>query len=108
MAADHPASVPSTAVARANAAAATGRANGETRRIISRAGATAVPFLFAESQVHEVDRRPGPQHDPHRGEDARVEPEKPIGQVTEDTPHEDPADQRRSGRPPEPHAAPSP
>src|SRR5215207_8851469 len=107
MAADHPASVPSRRVPRTKDATATGGANGEMRRIISRSGATAVPLPLAESQVHEVDRRPGPQHDPHRGEDARVEPEKPIGQVTEAPPHEDPADQRRSDRPPDPHAGPS-
>src|SRR4030095_4046107 len=71
-------------------------------------GPPSSPFLFAKSQVHEVDRRPGPQHDPHRGEDARVEPEKPIGQITEAPPHEDPADQRRSDRPPDPQPAQAP
>src|SRR6185436_21056417 len=106
MAADHPASVPSTSVPRAKAATATGSANGEMRRIISRSGATAVPFPFAESQVHEVDGRSRPQHDPHGREDARVEPEKPIGQVPESSPHDDPPDQRRDDRPPDPHAGP--
>src|SRR4249919_2229061 len=107
MAADHPASVPSTRVPIANAAIATGSANGEMRRIISRSGATAVPFPFAESQVHEVDRSTGSEHDPHRGEDARVEPEQPVGQVAEAPPHEDPPHQRRGDRPTDPHAGPS-
>src|SRR4249919_1920399 len=107
MVADHPASVPPTKVPRANAATATGNANGEMRRIISRSGATAVPFPFAESQVHEVDRQTGSEHDPHRGEDARVEPEQPVGQVAEAPPHEDPPHQRRRDRPTDPHAGPS-
>src|SRR4249919_3709091 len=77
------------------------------RRIISRSGATAVPFPFAESQVHEVDRSTGSEHDPHRGEDARVEPEQPVGQVAEAPPHEDPPYQRRGDRPTDPHAGPS-
>src|SRR6266511_2221979 len=106
MAADHPASVPLTRVPSANAATATGSANGEMRRIISRSGATAVPFPFAESQVYEVDPRSGPQHDPHRGEDARVDPEQPVGQVPEASPHDDPPDQRRDDRPPDAHAGP--
>src|SRR4249920_3511607 len=107
MAADHPASLPSTRVPRANAAIATGSANGLMRRIISRSGATAVPFPFAESQVHEVDRQTGSEHDPHRREDARLDPEQPVGQVAEAPPDEDPPNQRRGDRPTDPDAGPS-
>src|SRR6266508_5876673 len=107
MAADHPASVPSTRVPRANATTATGGANGEMRRIISRSGATAVPFPFAESQIYEVDRSTGSEHDPHRGEDPLVEPQQPVGQVAEAPPRQDPPDHRRGDGPTDPHAGPS-
>src|SRR5512132_2266018 len=107
IAADQPAFVPPSSAPTTNARIATGRAKGEMRRISSRSGATAVPFPSAESQIDEVDRSTGSEHDPHRGEDPLVQPQQPVGQVAEAPPHQDPPDERRGDRPTDPHAGPS-
>src|SRR5262245_24835776 len=101
IAADQPASVPSISVPIANATIESGSTNGVMLRICSALGAIALAFPFTESQVHEVDRSSRSEDDPHRGEDARGDPEQPVGQVADASPHDDPPDQRRDDRPPD-------